>query len=133
MGSRTYGTKTTSFSTSEEMLYAQAMKQIFPIKMLREGERFAVAATEFYFEAGVKWFAWRPGAPMPERLVGEILKVLGVAPAPAEERGRVEPIDDGPSAPPSDASSPQAEALAGSSNTVGQDDDAGVFDDEDLR
>ena len=74
--SAAYGTKTTSFSTFEEMTYAQAKKKIFPIRMLREGESFEVDATEFYFESGVKHFKWEAGAPMPARLIEEVLKAL---------------------------------------------------------
>ena len=75
MGTRTYGTKTTAFSTWEEMQYAQAKKKfIFPIKMLQPDEAFDVDATGFFFDSGVKFASWQPGAPMPLNLIEELLR-----------------------------------------------------------
>ena len=50
MGTRTYGTKTTAFSIFEEMQFAQEEKtdSIFPLKMLKEGEKFEVPVTAVY-------------------------------------------------------------------------------------
>eukprot|EP00966_Prymnesium_polylepis_P030537 710635-Prymnesium_polylepis.1 len=90
MGTPTYGTKTTAFSTFEEMQYAQAKKKnIFPIRMLKDEETFAIPATDVYFESGVKWALWVPATPMPRGLVDQMVASLGGDTVPAAELSNV--------------------------------------------
>ena len=85
MGTCTYGTATTSFSTWHEMQSAQAQKKfIFPIKMLRARELFTVQATSIFFDSGVKFFSWEPDAEQPPDLMDELVKSAresGITPA----------------------------------------------------
>jgi hypothetical protein len=73
-GTATYGRKTVSFSTYEEMLMTLSMKK--PFFLIRMCPEFEEPAARLALPSSLMYTEWLPGAPMPPSLVDDIVARL---------------------------------------------------------